>query len=125
MFVTVPSRIPYNAIIAATEATCKQLKKDVANYLRKEVSNALHIPADQGNITVVMNKTDYGEMMKLLDDHAYMKLKRDPTTSRETDTQAIKWVERNRGNTRLTQTRTNPTVLKTTTNLWTPQSPQG
>ena len=126
-FATVPSRIPYNAIIATTETTCKQLKNEEANYLRKEVSNALHtaklpaqnvdkrlkraildlrkdesiaiLPADKGIITVVMNKTDYRErMMKLLDDPAYKKLKRDPTTKVEKQiSQAIKRVERKGG----------------------------
>ena len=37
-----PGQIPYNVIIAATEATCKQLNNDDANQLKMEVSNALH-----------------------------------------------------------------------------------
>ena len=41
-FATVPKRILYNAIIVATEATCKQLRCGEANLLRKEINNALN-----------------------------------------------------------------------------------
>ena len=41
-FAKAPGQIHYNAIIAATEATCKQLNSDNANQLRTEVGNVLH-----------------------------------------------------------------------------------
>ena len=97
-FAKVPNRIPYNAIIAAMETTCKQLKSEEADHLRKEVSNALHtaklpeqnvdkslkhaildlcknqsitiLPPDKGNIMVVMDRTDYREILNMLNDPA-------------------------------------------------------
>lgn len=51
--------------------------------LRKDESIII-LPADKGNTTVVMDKTDYREkMLSLLSDPAYKKLKRDPTTKVE------------------------------------------
>ena len=103
----IPTRILYNTIIAATEVTCTQLRSDEANYLRKEISNILHmaklptqnvdkhfkraitelckdnsifiLPTDKGNITVVMNRTHYRDkMMSLLKDPAYKELRGTP-----------------------------------------------
>ena len=126
-FATVPRRIPHNAIIAATETTCKQLKSDEANQLRKEVSNALHgaklpdqnidkqlrraisdlhkdesitiLPVDKGNITVVMDwAEDRKKMLDMLDDPTYKKLKRTPTTKIEKRvSEFLKRVERSGG----------------------------
>ena len=107
-----PARIPYNNIIAATEATAKQLDHNQARELRQNVSQALKnaklpernlngrmlkaikdlqrsdniviLPADKGNATVVMDRTQYVEKMEnMLKDQTYRKLKGDPTSKVE------------------------------------------
>ena len=124
-FSKTPRQIPYNTIIAATEATCKQLKSDDTNRLRTEVSSALSkakppkrniekrlqraitnlekddniviLPADKGNATVVMDREGYRKkIMEYLDDSTYRKLKTDPTAKIEKRiSQSLKTAEKN------------------------------
>lgn len=106
-FAIIPRQIPHNAIIAATETTCKQLKSEDASELRKVISNALHgakppkqnvekrlrcaitglrndesitiLPADKGNVMAILDREEYrSKMMEILDDPTYKKLKSDP-----------------------------------------------
>ena len=90
-FAIAPSRIPYEDIISATEATARRLDHKVADSLRLGVSKALRqakppkpnlpfqqckalhslkndtniviIPADKGRATVIMDKHDYTHRM--------------------------------------------------------------
>ena len=107
-----PKQIPTLDIIAATEATASHLDEETAQKLRLEVSSVLIsarppkknlsgklqkairdlrrdkditiLPADKGNATVVMDRSDYTtKMADLLEDPAYKKLKRNPTTGVE------------------------------------------
>ena len=111
-FAVAPKQVPYESIIAATEATARQLKPEVASELRKGVSEALSkarppqsnvdkgmrrairglqedteiviLPADKGNATVVMEKSEYiSKMNTMLEDATYVKLKKDPTSKVE------------------------------------------
>lgn len=112
VFAVAPRRIPYQDIIATVESTARQLSGDKAKHLRKVVSRTLQnakppkdnrskhmrkairnlckddgitiLPADKGNVTVVMDKTEYNrKMLDLLTDPTYKKLKRDPATNVE------------------------------------------
>ena len=71
------------------------------------------LPADKGNVTVVMDRCDY-EMTDTLADGTYKKLKRDPTTKIETKVKnALKGLERrglidDRTRTRLTPQHSTP-----------------
>ena len=107
-----PKQIPMLDIIAATEATASHLDEEKAQKLGLEVSSVLNsarplkknlsgklqkairdlrrdknitiLPADKSNATVVMNRSDYTtKMADLLEDPAYKKLKRNPTTGVE------------------------------------------
>ena len=52
--------------------------------LREDTSIVI-LPADKGNATVVMNRTEYmSKMNQMLEDTAYTKLKKDPTIKIET-----------------------------------------
>ena len=106
-------QIPTLEIIAATEATASQLNTDTAQLLRHKMSSILStakppksnlskelhksvkslredhniviLPADKGNATVVLDRTDYvNKMESLLEDNAYKKVKRNPTSKVET-----------------------------------------
>ena len=112
-FAVAPKHIPYRDIIAATETTARQLASDHAQLLREGVSQALSrarppksnldkgmhraikdlrgddniviLPADKGNATVVMDRTEYTmKMNRMLEDVTYTRLKRDPTSRIET-----------------------------------------
>ncbi|XP_074029242.1 uncharacterized protein [Leptinotarsa decemlineata] len=53
----------------------------------RENEDIIILPADKGNATVVLNTIDYeSKMMKLLEDPAYKKIVRDPTTYLEKTT---------------------------------------
>ena len=103
--------LPVKEIIASTEQTSKFLNHSTAQELREKVKSCIEnykpprrsnldkkqfqaisdlkhnnsiviLPADKGNKTVVMDKSEYKEkIVNLLDDKAYCKLKRDPTTT--------------------------------------------
>ena len=122
-FAVTPQKIPYHDIIAATEATARQLDAEKAKNLREEVSNALHkarlpasnldrgmskalkdlrkddsiviLPADKGNATVVLDRTKYEKKMnKLLEDETYKTLSKDPTSKVESRiSKALKQLE--------------------------------
>ena len=112
-YAVTPKEIPTLDIIAATEATAFHLDEETAQQLRLGVSSVLKsakpprenltgklhkairslrrdkdiiiLPADKGNATVVMNRSDYtAKMESLLEDPAYKKLKCNPTTRVET-----------------------------------------
>ena len=97
------------AALCSVKRFCKKLKTDEAKQLRICVSEALSkarppsrdldkrmhrairdlrrdtdiviLPADKGNATVVMDRTDYMmKMNKMLEDVTYKKLKKDPTS---------------------------------------------
>ena len=103
-YAVTPRMIPVHNIIAATEATAKQLDTTTAEKLRAGVSQVLQsskapksnlpshlrkaakelrndhnivvLPADKGNATVVMDRKDYVEKIEdMLKDKAYGKLK--------------------------------------------------
>jgi hypothetical protein len=107
-----PKEIPVAKIIASTETTARQLDIDAADKLRAGVSKILQstshpqsnlpnnlrraannlrkdqdiviLPADKGNVTVVMNKGEYTDkILSMLDDGTYKKLKGDPTCNVE------------------------------------------
>ena len=111
-FAIAPSRIPYEDIIAATEATARRLDHKAADSLRLGVSAALRqakppkpnltfqqrkalhnlkndtniviIPADKGRATVIMDKSNYThKMIQTLSDDKYRTLRRDPTVKVE------------------------------------------
>ena len=111
-FAVAPKHIPYRDI-SATESTARQLDPEKAKQLRVGVSQALSrarppksnldkglhraardlredtsiviLPADKGNATVVMNRTEYvSKMNQMLEDPTYTKLKKDPTIKIET-----------------------------------------
>ena len=112
--------IPVPDVIAATEATARQVDPDTAERLRSGVSSVLRstkppksnlssclrravkdvrkdetiviLPADKGNATVVMDRTEYvNKLETMLADDTYRKLKKDPTTRVESKiTQALK-----------------------------------
>jgi len=104
--------IPTGVIIAATEATAKQLDSRTAETLRSKISRALQtskpprcnlpghllqavkhlrtnesiviLPADKGNATVGMDRAEYeGKIETMLADGTYKKLRTDPTTKVE------------------------------------------
>ena len=51
----------------------------------REDTDIVILPADKGNATVVMNRTEYAaKMNQMLEDAAYTKLKKDPTIKIET-----------------------------------------
>ena len=107
-FAITPKQIPTLEIIAATEATANLLNTDTAQLLRHKVSSILStakpprsnlsrelhklvkslqdqsiviLPADKGNATIVLDRTDYMDKMEsLLEDNAYKKVKRNPTS---------------------------------------------
>ena len=112
-YAVAPRTIPTHSIIAATEATTKQLDFDTAEKLRVGVSAVLQssktprsnlpnhlrkavkelrsdhtivvLPADKGNVTVVLDQKDYIEKIEnMLKDGAYSRLRKDPTTTVET-----------------------------------------
>ena len=90
-FAVVPKWIPFTDIIAATESTARQLDSDKAKWLRIGVSKALSrahtpksnldkgmhraikalqkdnniviLPANKGNVTVVMDRTEHVSKM--------------------------------------------------------------
>ena len=102
--------IPTHGIIAATEASPKQLDFDTAEKFRVGVSTVLQdtrsnlpshlrkvvkelssdhtivvLSADKGNVTVVLDRKEYMEKIEdLLKDGAYSRLGKDPTTTVET-----------------------------------------
>ena len=123
-FAITPKQIPTADIISSMEATARQLDAPTANSLRVGISNVLNkarpptpnlnhkmkkaikdlradkqiiiLPADKGNITVVLNRDDYNEKIDaLLQDHStYKKIPKDPTTKIEARiTRAIKDVK--------------------------------
>lgn len=110
-YAVTPKSIPTH-IIAATEATSKQLNTEMAEKLRAGVSNVLQsskaprsdlpshllkaakdlrndqsiviLPADKGNATVVMDRKEYVEKINgMLEDGTYGRLKKDSTTAVE------------------------------------------
>jgi len=112
-FAVAPKHIPFRDIIAATETTARQLNSEQAKLLRTGVSQALSrarppksnldksmhraikdlrednsiviLPADKGNATVVMDRTEYTtKMSRMLEDETYTRLKKDPTSRVET-----------------------------------------
>lgn len=115
-FAITPNKIPTEEIISQIETTIFRLPQDVSNQIRHQVTNVLQkasppqpniskeerlalkslknnqdiiiLPADKGNTTVVMDKTDYTEKMKILidDTSTYNKIKRDPTSGLERKT---------------------------------------
>ena len=107
-FTVTPKTIPVSNIIAATEATARQVAPDTAELLRSGVSSVLKstkppknnlsshlrralkdlqkdetiviLPADKGNATVVMDRMEYVEKLEtMLTYDTYRKLKKDPT----------------------------------------------
>ena len=68
--------------------------KRALKTLRKDDSIVI-LPADKGNATVVIDKTEYvGKMTQMLKDGTYRKLTRDPTSKVETKiTKALKQLE--------------------------------
>ena len=111
-FAIAPKQIPTLDIIAATECTAARLDDASAKQLRLEVISIISsskpprdnlfsrqhkairglrrdkeivvLSADKGNVTAVMNQSDYTVKMEvLLNDSAYRRLKRDPTTKVE------------------------------------------
>ena len=111
-FAPVPTKLPLQDTIASVEEAARQLPKDDADDLRgcvcgilrraqlpkdnmKEHRKALKelrnledeviLPADKGNATVVMKRSDYDEWMRgMLDDTTtYRKLPKDPTATQE------------------------------------------
>ena len=111
-----PKEVPVAQIVAATEATAKQLNTDTAEKLRSVISTILQsanppppppksnlpshlrqaantlrkdqsiviLPADKGNVTVVMNREEYTDKIKtMLSDGTYKRLKEDPTATVE------------------------------------------
>ena len=112
-YAVTPKQVPYQEIIMATEATARQLDAESAKKLRIGVSDALRtarpppsnldkemkkalkdlrmdeeiviLPADKGNATVVMDKSEYmTKMNRMLEDDTYKELMRDPTSRIET-----------------------------------------
>ena len=108
-FAVTPKRIPTFEIIAATETTASQLDSETAQLLRHRVSSILStaktprsnlsrelqkavknlredrniviLPADKGNATVILDQVDYAAKMELLlEDKAYRKVQRNPTS---------------------------------------------
>ena len=108
-FAVTPKQIPTFKIVAATEATASQLDGETAQLLRHRVSSILStakppksnlsrqlqkavknlredrdiviLPADKGNATVILDQTDYAAKMEhLLEDRAYRKVQRNPTS---------------------------------------------
>ena len=104
-----PQWIPTFEIIAATEATASQLESETAQLLRHRVSSILStakpprsnlsgelqkavknlredrniviLPADKGNATVILDQADYAAKMEhFLEDRAYKKVQRNPTS---------------------------------------------
>ena len=60
-----------------------KMQKSIRSLQKDE--NIVILPADKGNATVVLDRTDYvAKMENLLDDDAYKKVKRDPTSRIET-----------------------------------------
>ena len=63
------------------------IKKDHRRALRKlrDLEDEVILPADKGNATVVMKRSDYDEKMRgMLDDTTtYRKLPKDPTATQE------------------------------------------
>lgn len=107
-FATTPRQVPVLRMIASTEATASKLGDEAAQLLRLRVSSILcaarppnpnlsHglqtalgklqrdkdviiVPADKGNSTVIMDRSDYTKKMEeLLKNDTYDKLKKDPT----------------------------------------------
>ena len=139
-----------SAIIAATEATARQLKSDEAKELRKWGPSAKHtfpraiwtkkmhraikelrkdtdiviLPVDKGNATVVMDRAEYVPKMNLmLEDKAYTRLKKDPTSKVELKiNRALKSLENDGyiGDEEIPFA----SVFHTTTNVRSPQDPQ-
>ena len=112
-YAVAPKQVPYQEIIVATEATARQLDAESAKTLRVRVSDALRtarppqsnldkgmkkalkdlkkdeeiviLPADKGNATVVMDRSEYlTKMNGMLEEDTYKELKRDPTSRVET-----------------------------------------
>ena len=111
-FVPVPTSIPEKTIIAETEAVARSLEEEDAAKLRSAVQNCLNnpklpksnltkcqmlafwqlekykniviLPADKGNVSVVLNKDDYNQKMNdLLNDASYKRLRNNPTSKVE------------------------------------------
>ena len=111
-FAIAPSSIPFQDIIAATEATACGLDRIVADTLRTEMaevlrkakppkpnmsfkqrsavralrndSNIVIVPADKSKATVVMDRIDYDTKLRsILQDDQYRPLPRDPTVKVE------------------------------------------
>ncbi len=112
-FAPVPTKFPLQDTIASVEEAARQLPKDDADDLRGRVCGILRsarlpkdnmkkehrkalkelrnledeviLPADKGNATVVMKRSDYDERMRgMLDDTTtYRKLPKDPTATQE------------------------------------------
>ncbi|XP_074026892.1 uncharacterized protein [Leptinotarsa decemlineata] len=115
-FAVAPGRIPVENIISNVESalnriddkeTQESIRQDIAHVLKnakpptrniphkeyqalknlRENEDIIILPADKGNATVVLNTIDYeSKMMKLLEDPAYKKIVRDPTTYLEKTT---------------------------------------
>ena len=107
-FAIAPSSIPFEDIIAATEATARRLDQIAADTLRTEMaevlrkakppkpnmsfkqrsavralrndSNIVIVLADKGKATVVMDRMDYDTKLRaILQDEQYRPMPRDPT----------------------------------------------
>ncbi|XP_020295119.1 uncharacterized protein LOC109860447 [Pseudomyrmex gracilis] len=106
-FAVAPTKLPNETIISHIETAIHFLPQEPANNIRRLVANILNksklpthnltrsercalkqvnqdrdiiLPADKGNTTVIMNKTDYDtKIQTLLTDSTYEKLKKDPT----------------------------------------------
>ena len=112
-YAVAPSKVPTTDIIAATEATARQLDSNAAQKLREGVARIISraklpksnlsqlqqralkslkkdesiviVPADKGNATVVMDRSQYSEKMHHLleDKNTYQRISRNPTTQVE------------------------------------------
>lgn len=113
-FAPAPEIIPEKEIICAVEASLSKVTDDKANIIRSQVSNVLTkakkqpvkdnltvrerkalgnlkkrsdikiLPADKGNVTVVLSTEEYKrKVAELLNDPAYVKIQRDPTAVKE------------------------------------------
>ena len=105
-----PKKVPKEEIISQIESTIYRLPSEQADDIRRQVANVLSkakppssnitrqerlalqdlnrdtdiivLPADKGNMTVVINTSDYKKKMKgLLSDKTYRKLDKDPTNT--------------------------------------------
>ena len=76
------------------------MKKDHQKGLKevRSLEDEVILPADKGNVTVVMRRSDYDEKMRgMLDDTTtYKKLKKEPTATQETRiVRTLLWLHNN------------------------------